>query len=233
MCRLGSLWVGHPYILWWDLVHAPTHGLAYVPVMCTFRPKGPRSMPAWSWQVASVQRRVPPLETMIRHLQGNLLAADVEALVNAVNCVGVVGKGIAIKVREAFPETDECYGEACHCGEVVPGRMWVVPTVGIMPPRCIIQFPSKRHGREPSRLEDVALGLAAWAKVTRELRIRSLAVPALGCGNGGLDWECVRPMMEEILGGLDGVEVLVFGPAGSPATPGRDAWRPKVSEGAS
>ena len=183
--------------------------------------------------MASVQRRVPPLETMTCHLQGNLLAADVEALVNAVGCVGVMGKGIALQVREAFPETDERYDEACQCGEVVPGLTWGVPTVGIMPPRCIIHFPSKRHGREPSRLEDVALGLAAWAKVTRELGIRSLAVPALGCGNGGLDWECVRPMIEESLGGLDGVEVLDFGPAGSPATPGRDAWRPQVSEGAS
>lgn len=179
--------------------------------------------------MASVQRRVLPLETMIRHLQGNLLAAEGEALVNAVKCVGVVGKGIALQVREAFPETDERYGEAYRCGEVVPGRMWGVPTAGIIPPRCMNHFPSKRHGREPSRLEDVALGLAALAKVTRELRIRSLAVPALGCGNGGLDWECVRPMMEEILGGLDGVEVLAFGPADSPATPGRDAWRPQVS----
>lgn len=149
---------------------------------------------------------------MIRFTNGNLLDANVDALVNAVNTVGVMGKGIALMFNERFPENYRVYAAACKAGEVETGRMFVQPVSQPDGPRWIINFPTKQHWRHPSKLEWVREGMAALREVIREKQIRSIALPPLGCGNGGLDWEVVRPLIEEALGDLKDVEIVVYEP---------------------
>lgn len=123
---------------------------------------------------------------MIEEAKGNLLEVDAEAIVNTLNTVGVMGKGIALQFKQAWPENFKTYAKACKTGEVVPGRMFVFELGGMVNPRFIINFPTKRHWRQKSRLEDVASGLQALVAEVRERGISSVAVPPLGCGNGGL-----------------------------------------------
>jgi O-acetyl-ADP-ribose deacetylase (regulator of RNase III) len=150
---------------------------------------------------------------LIRYAQGNLLEAPTEALVNPVNEVGVMGKGIALLFRGAFPENTRAYEAACRTGEVQVGRMLVTANASLLGPRWIINFPTKKHWRNPSELEWVREGLKDLVRVVREQGIRSIALPALGCGNGGLPWEPVRREIEAALGSLEDVDVLVFQPA--------------------
>ena len=149
---------------------------------------------------------------MMKFLQGNLLDAPVEALVNTVNTVGVMGKGIALMFKEAFPENFRAYEDACEHKEVKIGRMFVTESRTFSGPRWIINFPTKKHWRQPSKLEWITEGLGDLRKVIQENAIRSIALPPLGAGNGGLDWSEVRPEVERALGGLEGVEVLVYEP---------------------
>lgn len=148
---------------------------------------------------------------------GNLIEADAEALVNTVNCDGFMGKGIALQFKQAYPENFKVYEKACRAGEVEPGRMLVVPTESLMNPKYIINFPTKRHWRENSKIEYIASGLRALIDETRRLRIGSIAVPPLGCGLGGLDWREVRPMIEHAFAELPDVQVTLFEPTGTPA----------------
>ena len=120
--------------------------------------------------------------------QGNLLDARVEAVVNTVNTVGVMGKGIALMFRGKYPENFTAYEAPCKAGEVRVGKMFVTAGVELDGPRWIINFPTKKHWRQPTKLEWVESGLAALKEVIREKDIRSIAIPPLGCGNGGLDW---------------------------------------------
>jgi O-acetyl-ADP-ribose deacetylase (regulator of RNase III) len=149
---------------------------------------------------------------MVRYTQGNLLEASTEALVNTVNEVGVMGKGIALMFRGAFPENTRAYVAACKAGEVRIGRMFVTENPDLIGPRWIINFPTKKHWRNPSRLDWVRDGLKDLARVIQESGIRSVAVPPQGCGNGGLEWEQVRREIEGALTGLADVDVLVFAP---------------------
>ncbi len=153
---------------------------------------------------------------MIRVKTGDILAEDAEALVNTVNCVGVMGRGIALQFKKAFPENFRAYAEACERGEVRPGRMFVFETHQLTNPRYIINFPTKRHWRGNSRIEDVQAGLKDLVAEIRERRIRSIAVPPLGSGLGGLDWSDVRPRIEKALRSFDDLEVVVFEPGGAP-----------------
>jgi len=148
--------------------------------------------------------------------RGNLLTADVEALVNTVNTVGVMGKGIALQFRKAFPQVYAAYKAACDAGSVRPGRMLVTHTGQLDGPRLVINFPTKRHWRGRSRLEDIDAGLRDLVRVLRDWEVRSVAVPPLGCGNGGLDWDVVRPRIEQALGELDETRILLFEPTGPP-----------------
>lgn len=149
---------------------------------------------------------------MIRFTQGNLLEAPVEAVVNTVNTVGVMGKGIALMFKERFPENSRSYEAACKANEVRVGSMFVTPGVELDGPRWIINFPTKEHWRNPTKLEWVESGLPALREEIARRGIRSVAIPPLGCGNGGLEWAVVRPMIEEALGDLEGVEVVVYEP---------------------
>lgn len=150
---------------------------------------------------------------MIRFTTGNLLDAQTDAVVNTVNTVGVMGKGIALMFKEAFPANFREYAAACERGEVRTGRMFVTERPAIVgPPRWIINFPTKENWRAKSRIEWVVDGLSDLVKVIREKDIRSIAVPPLGCGNGGLDWNDVRPLIEQRLAGLEDVDVVVYEP---------------------
>lgn len=153
---------------------------------------------------------------MIQYTQGNLLDAPVEALVNTVNEVGVMGKGIALLFREAFRENTAAYEAACRAGEVRVGRMLVTENSGtLLGPRWIINFPTKKHWRNPSRLEYVRAGLQDLVRVVRELGIASVALPPLGCGSGGLQWSQVRPEIEAAAAELPSVQWMVYEPTPS------------------
>lgn len=149
---------------------------------------------------------------MIASATGNLVESSADALVNPVNCVGVMGKGLALAFKRAFPGNFRASAQACRRGEVQPGRILVVATESPVPPRFILNFPTKRHWRDASRVQDIASGLEVLATVIRERRIGSVAVPPLGCGLGGLDWAEVRPRIEAILGALERVELRVYEP---------------------
>ncbi len=154
---------------------------------------------------------------MIELTRGNLLETEVEALVNTVNCVGAMGKGIALQFKQAFPDNFKAYQTACRAGDVAPGRMFVHANGNLVNPRYIINFPTKRHWRGQSRLEDIHSGLKALIAEVQRLGIRSIAVPPLGCGLGGLDWRVVRPMIEQAFAALPEVRVLLFEPVSTPA----------------
>lgn len=149
---------------------------------------------------------------MIERCQGNLLDAEAEALVNAVNCVGIMGKGIALSFKKKFDNNFKAYEQACAHGLIVPGRMFIFPTGTLWNPRYIINFPTKRDWKSKSRIEDVETGLEALVEDIRTLGIRSIAVPPLGCGYGGLDWRIVAPMIERAFAGLPDVRVLLYEP---------------------
>lgn len=155
---------------------------------------------------------------MIEFTSGDILKCEADALVNTVNCVGVMGRGIALQFKNAFPENFKAYEATCKHEAVQPGRMFVFETGQLTPPRFIINFPTKRHWRGKSRIEDIEAGLVDLARVIRERGIRSIAIPPLGSGLGGLDWNDVRPRIERALEPLEGVHVLVFEPNGAPTT---------------
>ncbi len=150
---------------------------------------------------------------MITEVSGNLIRDDAQALVNTVNVVGVMGKGLALQFKRAFPDVFRAYQAACQAGEVTPGR--ILPVRIHDTDRWVLNFPTKRHWRQPSRLEDVESGLIDLVRVLTSHEIRSVAIPPLGCGNGGLDWAVVKPLIVDRLGPLD-VDVRLYG-LGTPA----------------
>ncbi len=154
---------------------------------------------------------------MIQIQQGDILKAEAEALVNTVNCVGVMGRGIALQFKKAFPDNFKVYKTSCDRKELRPGRMLVHNTNRLVIPRYIINFPTKRHWRGKSRFEDIEAGLKALAEEVRKRGIRTIAIPPLGCGLGGLDWKVVRSMIEKTFEALPDVQVLLFEPVGAPS----------------
>jgi len=154
---------------------------------------------------------------VIKLTQGDLLKqGDVDAIVNTVNCVGVMGKGIALQFKNKWPANFTAYAAACKAGQVRPGRMFVFDSGGLVKPNFIINFPTKDHWRGSSKIEFIRGGLVDLVAQVKRLGIRSIAVPPLGCGNGGLDWADVRPLIEAAFEALPDVEVRLFEPAGAP-----------------
>jgi O-acetyl-ADP-ribose deacetylase (regulator of RNase III) len=153
---------------------------------------------------------------MIELRTGDILNADVEALVNTVNCVGIMGRGIALQFKNAFPENFEAYAAACARDRVQPGRMFVYETGHLTNPRYIINFPTKRHWRGKSRIQDIEAGLTALVAEVRSRFIRSIAIPPLGSGLGGLAWSEVRPLIVQAFDKLPEVRVELFEPRGAP-----------------
>lgn len=166
---------------------------------------------------------------------GNLLEAPADALVNTVNTVGVMGKGLALQFKQAYPGNFRAYESACKRGEVRLGEMFTYETGQLDGPRLVINFPTKAHWRSRSRLSDIKAGLCSLRTVISERDIQSIAVPPLGCGNGGLDWTEVRPLIVEALADLPDVRVLVYPPQEAPSAKSMPVrtWRPRMTAGRS
>lgn len=170
---------------------------------------------------------------MISEETGSLLDAPADALVNTVNTVGVMGKGLALQFKQAYPGNFRAYQAACRNGEVRLGRMLVYEPGVPGQPRYLVNFPTKGHWRDRSHLGGIRAGLADLRRVILDRGITSIAVPPLGCGNGGLDWRDVRPLIDEALADLPGVRVLVYPPQGPPppATMPARTQRPRMTIG--
>lgn len=149
---------------------------------------------------------------MIKVLIGNMFESSAKTLVNTVNCVGIMGKGVAQEFKKLFPAMFKDYEHRCKAGKVEPG----VPYLYIdMLRTSIINFPTKNHWRSPSRLQDVITGLDIFVQKYKEWNIESVAFPPLGCGNGGLEWAIVGPILFQKLGSLD-IDVEIYAPYGTP-----------------
>jgi len=153
---------------------------------------------------------------MITIKEGNILRADTEALVNTVNCVGVMGRGIALQFRKAYPENFEAYSKVCKEKKLHPGIVYTYRLQTFGGPRYIINFPTKRHWKGKSKLEDIEEGLTALVAEVKRLDVRSISIPPLGCGLGGLSWETVRSIIENAFSALPEIEVDLYEPKGAP-----------------
>ncbi len=154
---------------------------------------------------------------MIHYTTGDILRDDAEAVVNTVNCVGVMGRGIALQFKNQFPENFKAYVRACKDEVVQPGRMFIYETGEFAGPKFIVNFPTKRHWRGKSRMEDIDSGLVALAEDIVRLKIRSIAIPPLGSGLGGLNWADVRQRIETVFANFKELDVRIYEPAGAPA----------------
>ncbi|MBX9772071.1 MAG: macro domain-containing protein [Candidatus Obscuribacterales bacterium] len=154
---------------------------------------------------------------MIEVTFGNLLERDAEALINTVNCVGVMGKGIALQFKRAYPENFKAYELACKHKEVQIGKMFVYSTGSFVNPRFIINFPTKDHWRSPSKIEYIEKGLDDLVQWLEEHKIHSVAMPPLGCGNGGLEWMEVYQLVVKAFEKNPEIKVYLFSPLGAPA----------------
>jgi O-acetyl-ADP-ribose deacetylase (regulator of RNase III) len=145
---------------------------------------------------------------MITSKTGNILDAGTQALVNTVNTVGVMGKGIALQFKNEFPENFAAYMQAVKREELKVGTVQVVPVKSTGGVEYVVNFPTKAHWRFPSRLEWIKTGLEDLKKKIAEYKIKSIAIPPLGCGNGGLNWKDVEPLIRETLNDVDADIVL-------------------------
>lgn len=155
---------------------------------------------------------------MINMTEGNLLKSNAEALVNTVNTVGVMGKGIALQFKKVFPENFELYTKACKSKKVVIGTMFVTKTTDLIDQKYIINFPTKKHWKEKSKAEYIQKGLRDLVRVMQDKQIKSIAIPPLGCGLGGLAWESVRSLIEEAFAPFPDVDVFLYPPKGTPSS---------------
>jgi O-acetyl-ADP-ribose deacetylase (regulator of RNase III)/uncharacterized protein YwgA len=148
----------------------------------------------------------------IKYVSGDLLTYPAEAIINTINCVGVMGKGIALQFKHKYPENFKSYVKECKAGNVTTGKM-LVYDCGMLSenPRYIINFPTKQHWRNNSKIEYITSGLDDLIKVIEQYKIKSIAIPQLGCGNGGLEWDEVRQIIIEKLSCLD-IDINIFAP---------------------
>lgn len=149
---------------------------------------------------------------MLERRYGDILKCDAEAVVNPVNCVGVMGRGLTLQFRTAFPGNYDEYRKVCARGQLKPGMMLIHDLNRLTWPRYVVNFPTKRHWKEPSSIEDIESGLCTLVTEIRNRGIGSVAVPPLGCGLGGLDWRLVRPMIEHAFSELTDVIVYLYEP---------------------
>ena len=139
---------------------------------------------------------------------GDIFAQPAHTIVNPVNCVGIMGRGLALEFKRRHPDAYRAYRYACDRGRVRPGRIFLFET-SLDTPRCIAHFPTKRHWRDPSRLDDIRAGLIDLAEVVIEHAIPSIAIPPLGCGLGGLPWQDVAPLITSALSHLPVTVILL------------------------
>ena len=173
---------------------------------------------------------------MLEFTRGNLFEAEVEALVNTVNTVGVMGKGIALQFSKSFPEIVPAYKDACKSGELVTGKVQVIELpllAGMQGPKYVINFPTKKHWRGDSKIEFIQTGLQSLREEIAQRQIKSIAIPPLGCGLGGLQWGDVRREIESALSDVADVQIVVYEPAGKPAAKAMKTktTKPKMTPG--
>lgn len=149
---------------------------------------------------------------MIKITQGDILSANVDAIVNTVNCVGVMGKGLALQFKKAYPDNYETYKLACEHKAIRTGKMFTFMRKSQSNPKYIINFPTKQHWRDPSKIEFIDDGLTDLVRVVPYLSIKSIAIPPLGCGLGGLEWSIVLPKIKEAMMRLNDVDILIYEP---------------------
>lgn len=143
---------------------------------------------------------------MILYVKGNLFQSPAQVLVNTVNTVGVMGKGVALEFKRLFPEMYQQYRDLCEQGKFQVGMLWLYKN----PQKWVLNFPTKKHWRSPSKVEYVEAGLKKFVQVYSDWGIHSIAFPPLGCGNGQLDFETqVRPLMEKYLKNLP-IDVFIY-----------------------
>ena len=153
---------------------------------------------------------------MLKFTKGNILKTNAEAIINTVNCVGVMGKGIALQFKQAFPENYLAYKKICDSGELKPGKLYIYDTGSMINPRYIINFPTKNHWKEKSKIDYIKSGLTALKESLGKLKIKSIAIPPLGSGSGGLAWLNVKKIIVGELNKLDDIDIYIFEPQGAP-----------------
>ena len=148
---------------------------------------------------------------MITFKQGDIFESGAQALVNPVNCIGVMGKGLAFKFMKKFPTYCEEYKQECRCGRVKIGiTSWMI--TWLENPKIIVSFPTKEHWKDLSTITYIQKGLGDLRKKIREYGIKSIAIPALGCGCGGLKWSEVKPLFDRYLGDLRDIDIMIYEP---------------------
>lgn len=150
---------------------------------------------------------------MFEYKTGNILQEQTDAIINTVNCVGIMGRGIALQFKQMYPENFKAYKQACDKGEVEPGKMFIYNSGLLFNPKYIINFPTKRHWKGKSRIQDIKSGLVALKDDIINYKIKSIAIPPLGCGLGGLNWDEIKPIIEQVLGDLQDVKIVIYEPA--------------------
>lgn len=145
---------------------------------------------------------------MVTYVQGDIFQSPAQVLTNAVNCVGVMGKGVALEFKNRYTGLFDAYKALCDKQSVIPGKPYLWENDRVQ----VLNFPTKRHWKNESRLEDIEAGLKYLADNYADMGIDSLAMPALGCGNGGLNWNDVKPLIEKYLGSIIDLDVYVYQP---------------------
>lgn len=148
----------------------------------------------------------------MNYTKGNILESNTEVIINPVNTVGVMGKGLALQFKQKFPTNYKIYKEACKNKSIDIGKLLLVDESNLERKQFIINFPTKKHWHNPSKIEYIEEGLKDLVRIIETQKFKSIAIPALGCGLGGLEWENVKLLIEKQLGNLDGTEIVVFEP---------------------
>lgn len=170
---------------------------------------------------------------MIKFKTGNIVKDESDAIVNTVNCVGVMGKGLALQFKKAYPDNFTQYKSACNKGGVHLGKMFITQHLDLINTQWVINFPTKNHWKGNSKIDYIELGLIDLVEQIKALKIKSIAIPPLGAGLGGLDWNIVKDKIVESLSGIDNIEVTVYEPKGSPEAKSMliKTSRPKMTTG--
>lgn len=150
---------------------------------------------------------------MFKYKKGNILQEQSEAIINTVNCVGIMGRGIALQFKQTYPDNFKAYKHACDRGEVQPGKMFIYSLGKLFNPKYIINFPTKRHWKGKSNIQDIKSGLIALKEDIKKYEIHSIAIPPLGCGLGGLDWNEIKLLIEQTLGDMTDIDFIIYEPS--------------------
>ncbi|AFM03947.1 putative phosphatase, C-terminal domain of histone macro H2A1 like protein [Bernardetia litoralis DSM 6794] len=148
----------------------------------------------------------------MHYTKGNILESTTEVIINPVNIVGVMGKGLALAFKKHFPHNYKVYKEACKNKTIDIGKLLLVDEFDLEKKQFIINFPTKKHWRNPSKIEYIEEGLKDLVRIIETQKFESMAIPALGCGLGGLEWEDVKLVLEKYLRDLEDIEILIFEP---------------------